>query len=176
MTETAITASSMVTVSLYMSLAWAVIIKTILCEWYSSNFLSSPPQFIYVLRTTSFTITIKEINLLQNVKQITLPLEENKTMCQSTKPKPHKNDFKTTLISWSDQIRVQISIQSRICGWNWKRLFTHHSHAYWQTLRSTQTQGSNCFQRHIPTNNWLWRGWILQTDILHITFYYLFAI
>ncbi len=110
MTETAITASSMVTVSLYISLAWAVRLKQF-CEWYSSA------GFIYTqfsLFVFMFAFTSKEIKLVDLTSvQETFHLEDDcsfsNTMSPSITPKLQRNGFKISmLISWSGHIRVQI--------------------------------------------------------------------
>ncbi len=54
----------------------------------------------------------------------------------SVKLKLHRNGFKTMLMSWRGWVTVQFSIQSRISSWTWKRLFTLHLHATWQSLSS----------------------------------------
>lgn len=57
----------------------------------------------------------------------------------NTAIKPHINCFK--IIRNSGRVRVTTSVQMRICGRNWKLLFTHGSHGTWQGSLTRNNEG-----------------------------------
>ncbi len=132
-------------------------------------------------------------NIAKSWRIIWLSLQENydlgedlfssKTMAQGIQQKLHGNGSKTTRwMFWSGQIKAQISIQSRICGWTWKELFTPDPRATWQSLSCFARKNGEKLQcpdvpaslRHIHTDSVLWlqpKVHLLNTDLKGLKLY-----
>ena len=92
-------------------------------------------------------------------------LFSSKTATPSMQQKLHRNCSKTTRwMFWSGQVKAQISIQSRICGWTWKELFTPDPQATWQSWicfarkngEKLQCPDVPAWLRHIHTDSVRW--------------------